>query len=297
MRDDGDVKASEAVRQALGPYVERYRELEQALGESRSQGEAVELKRSIIELYHTLDEIEHGFHDLKQRLRRLVKLYRSLPAGDDPAPSEGLAPASPRPRSDGLGSSTYKEKAWNCMAVEDYDGAVQMLQRALDLAPDDVGALSSLGWAQMMRGDHDEALLTYQRVLVADPDDALARVNLGYICLKKGIFGEAIEHLSKAIRGDRDRKATLYAHYYMGLVYLARQMYSDAEGFFERAIELGPAMSEAHFQLGRARMLSGRREAAIAAWRQGAAANRYGPWGKRCAEAASSGSQELSRAD
>jgi tetratricopeptide (TPR) repeat protein len=137
----------------------------------------------------------------------------------------------------------------------------------------------------MMRGDYDDALLTYQRVLVADPDDALARVNLGYICLKKGIFGEAIEHLSKAIRDESDRKAMLYGHYYLGLVYLAREMYGDAEGFLERAIELGPSMSEAHFQLGKARYLAGRVEAAIAAWEKGAAANRYGPWGKRCAKA------------
>jgi len=34
-------------------------------------------------------------------------------------------------------------------------------------------------------------------------------------------FGEAIEHLSKAIRLDNDKKATLYAHFYLGLVYSA----------------------------------------------------------------------------
>ena len=60
---------------------------------------------------------------------------------------------------------------------------------------------------------------------------ALARINVGYICLKKGIFGEAIEHLSKAIRLDNDRKATLYAHYYLGLVYQEREMYDDAQTF------------------------------------------------------------------
>lgn len=280
----------------IAPFHARYRQIEEGLDEARTQGDAADLKRGIIELYHALDRHEREFHDLKQELRRLVERYRSLP-GADPAPSEGLAPEAPASRSDGLGASTYKEKAWSCMAVEDYDGAVRMLDRALELAPDDIGALSSLGWAQMMRGDYDEALLTYQRVLVADPEDALARVNLGYICLKKGIYGEAIEHLSTAIRDPQDRKATIYAHYYLGLVYLAREMYSDAEAFFEKTVQLGPAMSEAYYQLGCARQEAGRREAAIAAWRQGATANPYGPWGKRCAEAAEAAAAEPQTAD
>src|SRR5688500_20372482 len=70
------------------------------------------------------------------------------------------------------------------------------------------------------------------------PANALARINVGYICLKKGIFGEAIEHLSKAIRLDNDPKATLYAHYYLGLVYLEREMYEDAQTFFRKSLAI-----------------------------------------------------------
>ena len=85
-----------------------------------------------------------------------------------------------------------------------------------------------------------------------EPANALARINVGYICLKKRIFGEAIEHLSKAIRLDNDRKATLYAHYYLGLVYLEREMYEDAQTFFRKTLALGPNLIEAYFELGRA---------------------------------------------
>ncbi len=70
-----------------------------------------------------------------------------------------------------------------------------------------------------------------------EPANSLARINVGYICLKKRIFGEAIEHLSKAIRLDNDRKATLYAHYYLGLVYLEREMYEDAQTFFQKTAQ------------------------------------------------------------
>ncbi len=56
------------------------------------------------------------------------------------------------------------------------------------------------------------------------------------------------------------------------------------------------AMSEAHFQLGRALYLEGKKSDAIAAWKVGAAVQQPDFWNTRCAEAmraAESGSQPL----
>ncbi len=136
----------------------------------------------------------------------------------------------------------------------------------------------------MLQEKYDDALLNFQRVLMRQPSNALARINVGYICLKKRIFGEAIEHLSKAIRLDNDKKATLYAHFYLGLVYLEREMYEDAQTFFEKTLALGPNLIEAYYELGRARWFGGATDAALEAWRAGHAANKFNPWGKRCAE-------------
>ena len=125
-------------------------------------------------------------------------------------------------------------------------------------------AQSLLGWAQMLQEKYDDALATFSKVLMKEPANALARINVGYICLKKRIFGEAIEHLSKAIRLDNDRKATLYAHYYLGLVYLEREMYEDAQTFFRKTLALGPNLIEAYFELGRAQWFAGEKDAALA---------------------------------
>ena len=105
---------------------------------------------------------------------------------------------------------------------------MQALRRALELAPGETQAEALLGWALMLQEQYDEAMATFAHVLEKEPSNTLARVNVGYICLKKRIFGEAIEHLSRVIRQDSDRKATLYAHYYLGLVYLEREMFTDA---------------------------------------------------------------------
>ena len=188
-------------------------------------------------------------------------------------------------RSDHLGASTYVDKGWTLLSAGDFAGAERELKRACELAPDDPHTESLLGWALMLANKYDDALMWLQKALMADPRNALARVNVGYICLRKGIYGEAIEHLARAIQENTDRKATLYGHFYFGLVYLERDMYQDAQAFFRKTLELGPNFIEAWYELGRACSLAGDIEGARSAWKSGHAANRFNAWGKRCGEA------------
>src|ERR671917_1307705 len=242
------------------------------------------IKREIIALFKQVDGALTDLGQLKEEIRLLVDRYKqaSSVAATSPAPQfNGDRPAV---HADHLGASTYIEKGWSLISLGDYPGAIQALDKALALSPGAVQAQSLLGWAQMLDEDYDEALGNFSRVLMKEPANALARINVGYICLKKGIFGEAIEHLSKAIRLDNDRKATLYAHFYLGLVYLERDMFEDAQTFFQKSLALGPNLIEAYYELGRAYWFNGQREEGMQTWRDGYAANKFNPWGKRCAE-------------
>ena len=201
-----------------------------------------------------------------------------------PTNAPQFAGEKPMVHADHLGASTFIEKGWSRISLGDYVGAEVALNKALALSPNDPQSESLLGWALMYQEKYDEALMNFQKVLMRQPANALARINVGYICLRKGIFGEAIEHLSKAIRLDNDRKASLYAHFYLGLVYLEREMFEDAQTFFRKTIALGPNLTEAHYELGRAHWFSDQRSEALQAWRDGFAANKFSPWGKRCAE-------------
>jgi tetratricopeptide (TPR) repeat protein len=240
------------------------------------------LKQEIVDLFRETDGALERLAALKERIRTLVDRYKSVAAAKSPA-SAGMAP--PPPRADHLNSSTHLERGWSAIAAGEYEKAVQEIRRALELAPDDPRAEGLLGWALMGLEQYDQALMTFHKVLVREPNDAMARVNLGFICLKKQIFGEAIEHLARAIRLGNDRKASLYATFYMGLVYLEREMYEDARSFFRKALDLGAGLVEAHWELGRAYYLEGDVEGAGQAWRAGVKAGRYNPWGIRCAEA------------
>jgi tetratricopeptide (TPR) repeat protein len=242
-----------------------------------------ELKRRIIGLFKRVDGALGELGQLKEEIRGLVNRYKQTAADESP-PGPGPAGHEPQIHRDHLGASTYIEKGWSLISLGEPAGAIQALDRALELSPGDPQALSLLGWAQMLADQLDDALGTFSKVLMKEPANALARVNVGYICLKKKIFGEAIEHLSRVIRIDNDRKASLYAHYYLGLVYLERGMMTDAELFLRKAISLGPNLIEAYYDLGRAQWYAGQRDQARATWEQGASANRFAPWARRCQE-------------
>ena len=247
-------------------------------------GERDVLKKDIISLFKRVDGALTDLGQIKEGIRGLVERYKQTANGGDASAAPQFTGERPAVHADHLGASTYIEKGWSLISLGDYGGAVQALEKALTLSPGAVDATSLLGWAQMLNEDYDEALGNFSKVLMKEPANALARINVGYICLKKGIFGEAIEHLSKAIRLDNDRKATLYAHYYLGLVYLEREMYEDAQTFLGKTLKLGPNLIEAYFELGRALWLGGEREAAVKVWTDGYKANKFNPWAKRCQE-------------
>jgi tetratricopeptide (TPR) repeat protein len=219
------------------------------------------IKREIIALFKQVDGALADLGQVKEDIRILVDRYKQASSVEDTSPAPQFNGDRPSVHADHLGASTYIEKGWSLISLGDYPGAIQALDKALTLSPGN-----------------------FSRVLMKEPANALARINVGYICLKKGIFGEAIEHLSKAIRLDNDRKATLYAHYYLGLVYLEREMYEDAQTFLRKTLKLGPNLIEAYFELGRALWLGGEREEAVRIWTEGHKANRFNPWAKRCQE-------------
>ncbi|MDQ6831045.1 MAG: tetratricopeptide repeat protein [Gemmatimonadota bacterium] len=242
------------------------------------------LKADIISLYRQIDLQINELNALKEQVKALVDRWKTLPQASTASITPRFTDQRPVVVADHIGASTFVEKGWSLISLGDFDGAEKSLNKAAELSPNDPQTESLLGWAQMLQEKYDDALANFQRVLMREPANSLARINLGYICLKKHIFGEAIEHLSKAIRLDNDRKATLYAHFYLGLVYLEREMFDDAQTFFRKTIALGPNLIEAYYELGRSLWFDGKREQAMQTWREGAAANSFNPWGKRCTE-------------
>jgi len=266
------------------PFRARLGAIEARLDGPHAGADRDAIKADIIALYKEVEQEIAQLTALREDVKRLVDRWKQIGGGAAKATN---APAfgGERPvMADHIGASTYLEKGWSLISLGDHDAAERALLKALELSPNDPQTESLLGWAQMLQEKYDEALLNFQKVLMRQPTNSLARINLGYICLKKKIFGEAIEHLSKAIRLDNDRKASLYAHFYLGLVYAEREMYEDAQTFFRKTLALGPNLIEAYYELGRVLWFDNKRDDALETWRSGLAANKFNPWGKRCGE-------------
>ncbi len=274
--------------ETLAQYRARYADIDGRLDTAAASGiddaSRAAVKTEIITLFKAVEQQAVEMAALKDQIKALVDKWKALQAAAAPSLAPQFSAEKPVVVADHIGASTFIEKGWSRLSLGDYEGAEAALLRAIELSPGDVQSEALLGWAQMLQEKYDDALMAFQKVLMRQPSNALARINVGYICLKKGIFGEAIEHLSKAIRLDNDKKATLYAHFYLGLVYLEREMYEDAQVFFQKTLVLGPNLIEAYYELGRAFWFNEQEDEAKATWRQGHTTNKFNPWGKRCAE-------------
>ena len=248
------------------------------------------LRDAIIGLFREIEALIAELGELRDSIRPLVDRYRELfpavPGAAAGAPGPRGSGAERTTRIDLLGSSTYLERGWNAIAGGNYDTAVLELEKALSLAPGHDRAEALMGWALMRLGRVADARDVLEPLVGRDPGNHIARANLGYVEMREGRFAEAIEHLSAVARDTTDRTASLYAQLYLGIVYAEREMYDDAEAVLTRALEMGPNLIEAYWELGRVHYRAGDKDAAREAWTRGAETNRFNPWGERCGEAA-----------
>ncbi len=259
------------------PLLEELEARRASIAERLSRAETPEaragVKGEIVAFFREVDALHGRLGELRGRVRELVEEYRRAsgrPGGERPPVHH-----------DRLNSSSFVERGWNFIAAEKYPEAVDALERALALAPGNLEAEGLLAWAMMKSNRLESALSSVRRVLLADPANEMARVNLGFICYKRRIYGEAIQHLTRAIELGRDRKATLYASLYLGLVHAERNDFADAVAWFKRSIEAGPNLMEAYYHLGLLLYRKGRAEQARAVWETAVARSAFNPYSKK----------------
>lgn len=98
----------------------------------------------------------------------------------------------------------------------DSETVVESLERALQLRPGDVPALTRLADAQLELGDLDEAEATYREAGQRDPSSAAVQYGLGRVAEYRRRFAEAIPYFEKALELQPGATAI---HYRLGLAY------------------------------------------------------------------------------
>ncbi len=239
------------MKQSLENFTRRIETLRKRVKQFESKDEKAirdEIKKLYVDIVNSLKVLNQAQDDL----RKIAQDFkRSKSAQTDVSKFYSFVKSR---TSAELDLATLLDRAWNLIVMEDYDEAIKTLRKALDIDPKNIKSLGFMGLALMDKGLYDDAMLYLQQVLCIEPDNPFALNNLGYVCFKKGIWGEAIEHLVKAAKQTKDRMASLYANFYLGLVYYERSMLSDAVRFFKEALKLGPNLQEAYYYLGLSEM-------------------------------------------
>lgn len=113
----------------------------------------------------------------------------------------------------------------------DVEGAIDVLRRALDLAPENERVCYHLGLAYADKGAYREALAYYDRAVALDPRDAYARNRLGCVLASLGQTREAFECYRAAVALNPRYP---WPFYNLGLLLKSRGLTAEAAAEFAR---------------------------------------------------------------
>ena len=120
--------------------------------------------------------------------------------------------------------------------------AIEDFDRSLRLDPGNLEALAARGAAHDNLGQYDRAIEDFSRVIVIDPDDSRVRFARGVARMRLGANEEAIEDFSAILKVNPDEIGALYARA-VARQWLGRD--DEANEHFERYFELAPDEADA----------------------------------------------------
>lgn len=131
-------------------------------------------------------------------------------------------------------------------ALKDTAGAVDLIRRALALAPDYVDARINLGNILLHQGHYDNAEQVYREALALKPDNVLAWNNLGLALKGLGRWREAIAALTEAVSQAPDSPEFSQN---LGKACCAVGDFTEGASAFRKALDLRPYEAAAYQNL------------------------------------------------
>ncbi len=145
----------------------------------------------------------------------------------------------------------------------DVDAAMEQIQMAVQLQPNDEASQKNLGSALLEKGQVDEAIIHFQNALSLEPRDAGAENNLGFALYRKGRTDEAIAHYQKALALQPNDTG---ARHNLGSALIHEGEVQEAIAQFQKVLDIQPDSAEAHNDMADAFAGLGREKEAIQNW-------------------------------
>ena len=130
--------------------------------------------------------------------------------------------------------------------LENFEEAISYYDKALEIEPSNVSALSGTGDALVKLGKPDEAISYYDKALEIEPSNVAALSDKGDALVKLGKPEEAISYYDKALQIDQTHLDTLYQK--GGLLH-NQGKYPEATTYFDKVLKLDPFHGQALIKL------------------------------------------------
>jgi tetratricopeptide (TPR) repeat protein len=130
------------------------------------------------------------------------------------------------------------KEAYQYQVGGDYDMAVELYKRSLDLHPT-AEAYTYLGWTYRYQGKLDEAIAECKKAIQIDPEFGNPYNDIGAYLIEKGEYDEALRWLERALH-TRRYESYHFPHYNLGRAYMAKELYGKARHHFQEALRIVP---------------------------------------------------------
>ncbi|MCX6216250.1 tetratricopeptide repeat protein [Spirosoma sp.] len=147
-----------------------------------------------------------------------------------------------------------------------YDQAGEDIQRALRLNPKQDAALNNQSLLLARAGNFAEALVYVERALALQPRQPYYLNNKAYLLLKLNRASDALPLVQESLQRD-DRNA--WAHQTLGLYYLSQKQADKALAEFRQTEKLDASVDQIYYYIGIAEQALNQQQAACEAWRLG----------------------------
>jgi tetratricopeptide (TPR) repeat protein len=158
-----------------------------------------------------------------------------------PTARESFPPEQP-----GIDPPVLLEEARRFMDARDYERAAGRYLAVLARESDHRQALTGVGVARYHQGRHDEAVQFLERAVKLAPNDGHTRSVLGIVYYRKGRLRDAFDELTRATALD---PANAEAHNYLGIVLTGQGQLDAAVAQLQKAVASNPRYADAHFNL------------------------------------------------
>jgi len=99
---------------------------------------------------------------------------------------------------------TLRKLAWQSEEARDYTGALELLERLVEVCPEDARAHQDLGLALLRLGRRRDGVASLRRTIALAPNYAPGHCNLGLALEECGDFTGAVAALREALRLQPD---------------------------------------------------------------------------------------------